>query len=60
MVPRSLLPLQYRTTYKLVTNDPEPQTITEIVDRAAQSIFWTELFRGILSIIADIQSFLIS
>merc|ERR1711874_219786 len=45
-VPRSVLSLQYRTTYKLVTNDPEPQTVEEIVDRAAQSIFWTELFRG--------------
>ena len=39
--------MQYRTTYKLVTNDPEPKTIDEIVDQAAQAIFWTELFRGI-------------
>ena len=36
-----------RSTYKLVTNDPPPKTVDEIVDRAAQSIFWTELFRGI-------------
>ena len=56
MLPRSLLPMQYRTTYKLVTNDPEPQTIDEIVDRAAQSIFWTELFRGISPLIVNVQS----
>lgn len=38
--------VQVRTTYKLVTNDPVPQTFHEIADKAAQSIFWTELFRG--------------
>ena len=38
--------MQYRTTYKLVTNDPEPKTWSEIADRAGENILFTEIVRG--------------
>ena len=38
--------MQYRTTYKLVTNDPEPKTWSEIADRTGENILFTEIIRG--------------
>ncbi|XP_046447687.1 NADH-quinone oxidoreductase subunit I-like [Daphnia pulex] len=46
--PRSSLNMQFRTTYKLVT-DPlgsEPKTNQEIADRAGDHLLLTEIFRG--------------
>ena len=38
--------MQYRTTYKIVTNDPEPKTAQEIIDRAGDYILLSEIIRG--------------
>ena len=38
--------MQLRTTYKVVTDVPEPQTTTEILDRAGEHILLTEIMRG--------------
>lgn len=38
--------MQFRTTYKVVTDDAEPKTYQEILDRAGDHILLTEIIRG--------------
>lgn len=45
-IQKSSLSMQLRTTYKVVTDVPEPQTATEILDRAGEHILLTEIMRG--------------
>lgn len=45
-IPKSSLKVQYRTAYKVVTDDPEPKTVGEILDRAGDHILLTEIVRG--------------
>lgn len=48
MLPRSSLNMQFRTAYKIVTDElgSDPKTNQEILDRAGDHILLTEIVRG--------------